>query len=144
MKHYRVPYAILPKRSARNRSRSAGVLIQLTNYSKLALTKCENSVGNMNSFGNFQITKKRSRISTEHIDIKNSSDSKLQISPICSVRILSFLKVTGQKPSSQILGPSFHACSVQLRKRPVQLARSIKPMKSSRRLTAWTPQKKVG
>ena len=41
----------------------------------------------------FAITSKISRILIEHIDVKNSSDFKLQTVSICSVRILNILKV---------------------------------------------------
>ena len=39
----------------------------------------------------------------EHIKTKNSSDSKLQIKSICSIRNLNVLKVTGENAQPQLL-----------------------------------------
>ena len=49
----------------------------------------------------FAITSRILRILMEHIDIKNSLDSKLQIFSMCSVRILNTLEVIAKKRAVQ-------------------------------------------
>ena len=50
----------------------------------------------------FVITSKISRISTEHMETNDSSDSKLYIETICSIRILSILEVIAKLSESKI------------------------------------------
>ena len=47
----------------------------------------------------FAITSRMLRILTEHIERKNSLDSKVQIESICSVRTLNILEVIARKDS---------------------------------------------
>ena len=80
------------KSSANRAAASLAQLKELNPYVTVELLESEEITDQARGCAFFAITFKISRILTEDIELKDSTDSKLQIESLCSIRILSILE----------------------------------------------------